>query len=284
MTDLLKDSLGELAERLQPFGIRLTIVGGYGLVLRVEAVQASGVQTLGGPAPVSRSTEDIDCFLGTAIITDGMQTQRIRTVLDDLGYVAATEHYLFTRTVTTEHATLTLRLDLMAAPIRGELANRVKIKHKRIRPTTYDGLHGQITPEAEFIEDQAMAIDISPDKSGLMVNLPQAFPYLVMKLFALRDGPTSKDPTKARRHALDMFTIWATMTEPELIAAEALREKYETHPLMVQVRAITAELFEGRDPAALLSMRIAARESGILLDEALIPQFTDDILSLLGNR
>lgn len=92
----------------------------------------------------------------------GCRSQRIRTVLDELGYVSATEHYLFSRTVRTDHATLTLRSDLMASPIRGELASRVKIKDKRIRATTYDGLHGQLTPEEEFIEDEAMVIDISP--------------------------------------------------------------------------------------------------------------------------
>jgi hypothetical protein len=172
----------------------------------------------------------------------------------------------------------------MAPPIRGELASRVKIKHKRIRATTYDGLHGQLTPEAEFTEDEAMVLDISPDQSGLMVNLPHAFPYLVMKLFALRDGPTSKAPTKARRHALDMFTIWATMTESEFNTAGALRERYTAHPLMAEVRGITSDLFAGRDPAALQSMRLAARESGIHIDDALVPEFADDIISLLGDR
>ena len=284
MTDLLKDSIRELAVRLQPFGIRLMIVGGYGLVLRVEGIQHSGVRILGGRAPVSRSTEDIDCFLGAAIISDGMKTQQIRTVLDDLGYVAETEHFLFTRAIKTDHATLTVRLDLMAAPIEGELAERVKISGPRIRPKAYDGLHGRLTPEAVFIEDGTMEIDISADQSGLIVNLPQAFPYLIMKLFALKDGPTSKDPAKARRHALDMFIIWTTMTEPEFIAAEALREKHKTHPLMADVRAITATLFGGRDPAALQSMRIAARESGIQIEESLIPLFAADIVSLLGDR
>ncbi len=283
MTDLLKDSIRELAVRLQPFGIRLMIVGGYGLVLRVEGIQHSGVRILGGRAPVSRSTEDIDCFLGAAIISDGMKTQQIRTVLDDLGYVAETEHFLFTRAIKTDHATLTVRLDLMAAPIEGELAENVKISGPRIRANTYARLHGRLTPEAVFLEDGAMELDISADQSGQMVNLPQAFPYLIMKLFALRDGPKSTDPRTAHRHALDLFTIWSTMTEPEFIAAEALRAKYETHPLMTDVRAITADLFKGRDPAALLSMRIAARESGISLDEALVPQFAADIVSLLGD-
>jgi len=118
----------------------------------------------------------------------------------------------------------------------------------------------------------------------LIVNLPHAFPYLVVKLFALRDGPTSNAPTNARRHALDMFTIWATMTEPEFIAAKAFREKYLASPLMAEVRGITSDLLTGRGPAALQSMRLAARESGIHIDDALVPEFADDIISLLGDR
>jgi len=39
----------------------------------------------------------------------------------------------------------------------------------------------------------------------------------------LAEGSDSKDPRKAHRQALDIFTIWSTMTEPEFVAAEALR-------------------------------------------------------------
>lgn len=283
MTDLLKDALRELAAHLRPFGIRLTIVGGYGLLLRVEAIHSGGLRTLGGGAPVSRSTDDIDWFLGAATITDSTQTRRIRETLTELGYSATAEFLLFQRTVQGAQAPLTIKLDLMAPSIEGDLAGRVKVSGTRIRPNEYPGLHGRLTPEAVFIDGNVMEVDISHDGSGLLVNLPQAFPFLIMKLFALRDGATSKDPLMADRHALDMFSIWSTITETELTASELLSNTHASHPLMPEVREVTSSLFAGRDPKGLQSLRRAARASGVALDAALVQAFTRDLMHLLGD-
>src|ERR1041385_2319934 len=83
--DILKKELCEIAAALQPDDIKLIIGGGYGLVLRLESLQKSGVQTL-MELPETRSTNDLDIFLHTEIMVDAAKLGRIRTVLDERNY------------------------------------------------------------------------------------------------------------------------------------------------------------------------------------------------------
>lgn len=277
MTDLLRSSLREFAAALQPAGITLMIVGGYGLVLRTEAVARTGERTLGGPAQWTRSTEDIDCFLGHSIITDAAKTERIRLVLEQLGYRAVTEHFLFERSVQTPTLRLVIRVDLMAPPVSDQELELVVSKGSRIRPVGYDKLHGRLTPEAVFADESPMTIDISADGSALMVHLPHAYPYLILKLFALRDGPTSKAPDRASRHALDMYMIWSTITEAELASSIMMRDKFAGHPIIVEAQSITSQLFAGPDAPAILSLRVDTLKSGVALEMASILEFQRDM-------
>lgn len=284
MTDLLMAALRQLAAALQPDGIVLTVVGGYGLVLRTEAVRLTGERTLGGPVRWSRSTDDIDCFLGHSVITDATKTERIRLALEQLGYRAATEHFLYERTVQTGTRAVVVRIDLMAAPVPAEDADRVVASDLRIHPVGYDRLHGRVTPGAALVDESPMSLDISSSGTALIVNLPHAYPYLILKLFALRDGPASRRPERAARHALDMFTIWATITEAEYLSGLALREKFAAHPIVSEAREIASTLFAGLDAPAILSLRVEARDSDILLETATIDAFQRDILMMLGAK
>lgn len=60
--ELLKAELEVLASALDEVGLRLTVGGGLGLVLRAERLLKGGERTLMS-IPVARATDDIDAFL-----------------------------------------------------------------------------------------------------------------------------------------------------------------------------------------------------------------------------
>lgn len=282
ITDPLRVALQELARELQPVGIKLIVAGGYGLVLRVQHVRASGVRVLGPSMPGVRGTEDIDFFLGTELITDGASTKAIREALDRLGYSPIVEHMQFTRTQDADGIALTTKFDFLAAPVPETKRTAVKISSMRIRPWTFNQLHAYVTPEAFSVEEELLAIDVSDDGSGLFVYLPHPFSYLVLKLIALRDRLAKSEP-QGKYHALDLYTVWATISEADWGQAERLRERFAEHPVMHDARAAAEALFAASDSLGVVALRDQARRQQVSIPKEVIDLFRADLRRLLGK-
>ena len=286
MTDILRVALRELVRRLEPQGILLFVIGGYGLVLRTNAIAASGQRTLGGNTPVTRSTEDIDLVLSEAFISDPVHTKQIRATLTDLGYTVVTgrENFQFEKAVALSGRSQSIKIDWHTGPVSDENAGKVKVAGRRTRPKHIKGLHAHTTNEAVFVEDSAMSINVADDDSPAIVRVPHPFAYLMLKLFALNDVERKDVPSDHYHHALDMFTIWATITEREYDEALLLREKHADNAIARDARAMMTKLFDSDGAYGILALKVAAQEAQVELKESSIERFRTDLLTILGSN
>ncbi|NBQ15996.1 MAG: hypothetical protein EBU31_15625, partial [Proteobacteria bacterium] len=70
-------------------GADLMVGGGFGLYLKQLHLEKSGVRTLLPRSrwPQARTTQDIDLFLRAEIVADVARMERLREVLDQLGFL-----------------------------------------------------------------------------------------------------------------------------------------------------------------------------------------------------
>lgn len=292
--DPLREELRRLALRLQPLQIRLIVGGGYGLLLRTEHIRRTGARTRFREIPAARSTNDIDLFLGAAIITDADKTSQIRAALDDLGYVPveAAKYYQFVLPIEYAGLPRGVKIDLLAAPVQDQEAAKVKVDSRRIRPRDGAGLHAHTTPEAITVEDHLLAIDIRPNDAAatgggdnaepLYVYLPHPFSCALLKLFALRDQLEDEEKGRGTYHAFDIYRTVALFTAGEWDEALAMRDRYADVEPMPEARKIVSELFSGMSAAGMLRVREHARATGQLIPAEQLGDFLQDIKELYG--
>src|SRR5690606_21408998 len=107
------------------------------------------------------------------------------------------------------------------------------------------------------------------------VFVPQAFPYLMMKLCAFRDRKDDARKDVGRHHALDLYNIVGMMTEEEYEAAVDLGRTHREDPRIADVRDIVGEHFS--DPTALGILRL--REHPLWRPEFQL----DEFVAILGE-
>ena len=250
-------------------------------MLRAEHVTRSGVRTRRTTIPQTRATADIDCFLNVEIISNRTQTELIRAWLDRNHYRPTVLNLQFERTVEHEGQERRTKFDFRAAPVPRELADKVKIDQTRIRPKGFSGLHGRVTPEAFAIERELLAFDIGQADSEVVVYLPHPFSFLILKLFALRDRLKEHSDDEGKYHALDMFSIWAMLTEGEWQQANEFRAVYAGHPLLEETRTLVLSLFADLTSPGTLALRDQARRQGISITDGEIREFISDLQAVL---
>lgn len=270
--DPMREQLIKLAQRLKQEDIKLIIGGGYGLILKSEYIQRNDLPTRFADLPEIRSTNDIDIFLSTEIITDAVKSIRIRDALAELGFEPVANYFQFA--VSLGH--LKVKIDLLAAPVSESQKNLVQIKKPRIRPKGATKIHGYLTEEAITLEENLVSIDLSEDASHIEVFLPHPFTYLILKLFALRDRLADEAKDFGAYHAFDIYRIIAMMTETEWDQAIAMRDKFADSNVLQTAEKIVAELFSSTEANGVLRIRQHAKASGVLIkDENIFSLMTD---------
>jgi hypothetical protein len=221
----------------------LLIGGGLGLYLKQEHLRSTGDRTLVPHAllPTARTTEDIDLFLRAEVIASTAAVTRLRAALDELGFrvVQGSEWLRFARDVNGR----CVLLDLMVGPLR-EHSNSVCVRDLRVRPKGLRGkfgVHAFATEAALGIESEPLRIPLEGVRSGGLrsrcdVLVPRAFPYVLMKLAAMRDR--SGDPAKqeGRHHAIDLYRIVGLLTEEEAAVSERLACEHAGHAEIASAR------------------------------------------------
>jgi hypothetical protein len=178
------------------------------------------------------------------VIADANQMDQIRDALDDLGYEATTEYFQFARKINdSDHE---VEVDLLSAPPRAEHKEKVKQSGFRVRPTASEGIHGRVADEAQSIDRNPIAIDLSEsaEKFGIRVDnptvfIPSSFNYLILKLHAFFDRKDDGQSDYGRHHAMDIFTTVTDMSQADWDTAEQhfdaeCEEPYLQHAIDVQ--------------------------------------------------
>jgi len=256
---VLLDFLYELREEELP----LMIGGGYGLFLKQEHfARSSYTRTLLPPKewPQARATNDIDLLLRPEILVAPKHMATLRETLDRLAFepVAGAEYYQFEKPLGPGRA---VRFDFLTGP-SSQFAHRegLRMDSRRIRPRQSVGLHAHPLEEAIAYEQEATRVPVTGLRSNgdsyrTEILMPQAFTYMLMKLFAFRDRKDDPDKDMARHHALDLYRVAAMMAEAEYEVVRRLATENRDASVVREAGQIVAEFFSSSTALGVLRIR-----------------------------
>jgi hypothetical protein len=223
-------------------GANLMIGGGFGLYLKQLHLENSGLKTLLPKSkwPQARTTQDIDLFLRAEIVADAAHMDRLRGVLDQLGFIVEEDAkwMKFARDVGGRKVII----DLMVGPL-GEFESQTERHSIRVKPIGTSGLHARAANDAIGVEYEPIRLSLSDGTRSSEVLVPQAFPFALMKLGALRDRINDANKDEGRHHALDLYRIIAMLTEAEDDVAQMLAMRYSKDPVIAAAMRTIDELF-----------------------------------------
>lgn len=194
MNIALLNQLREITEAFHRLGLRPVICGGLGLYLLFR-----------DRAQIVRATQDIDLMITPSQAGEQATREAIaRTIIDELHYVTCKEARCFR--FTKEPAR---QLDILTPPTDVVATEGGRVKLVRTK------LHGRLTPEACFIEEDLRTIVLVPAASepsqtgNLLVSVPSPTNMLILKLFAFddRDSRLRRNEERAQAHAYDIYLI-----------------------------------------------------------------------------
>ncbi len=274
---VLREELARLLRQTSPLGMELVLAGGFGVLLRVDHAGSRGAVTL-APLPTARATRDLDLVMSADLIIDAAQTKRLRRVLDEIGYepIASAQYYQFAKVVTTGEVELPVKIDLFAEE-PDETAHAVR-DERRIRPHGFSELHAHRAIEAVAITERPVEIPLADE---IHVLTPNLFSFWLLKLFALRDRVESEDRDHARRHAYDLYALWASTDEEEWEDASVVSTRHREKPAVRQARGFALELFGTATSLGMLRLIEGMRQEGANPGPGLIERFATDLLELL---
>jgi hypothetical protein len=250
--DPLMASLLDLLHELEGWDVPLTVGGGFGLYLKRHHLANSGQRTLFDQLPESRATNDLDLFVRTEILVDHERTEQIRAAIVRLGYspVPTAKFIQWMKQIPVNGVPQPLKIDLLVGPL-GARAADVHADARRARPKQMIEFHARRTEEALHVDDELIEVAFTGNRSTgephtATIYIPQAFPYLMMKLHAFDDRKDDADSDLGRHHALDLYTIVGMMTENEYERAKELGAAHAADGRVNRASAIVRDHFPGK--------------------------------------
>lgn len=254
----LLDLLYELRERDVP----ITVGGGFGLFLKRRHLDRTKQPILYAELPEPRATNDIDLFLRAELLTDRVRIEVLVNAIRRLGYspVEEAKFLQWKRSIEIVGVRQEVKLDTLVGPL-GEYRSKVSVSAPRVRPRGKSmSFHAHQAEEALFLDEQPISIELEGARSSgepykAVVYVPEAFPYLQMKLSAFSDRKTDENKDLGRHHALDAYTIVGMMTEAEYDRARSLAARSRDNEHYLRVCRIVAEDFASTTSLGVLRLR-----------------------------
>jgi hypothetical protein len=257
LTTNLLDLLYELREHSMP----LTIGGGFGLYLKRMHIDQTGERTLFSQLPMPRATNDLDLFVRADVLCDLESMKTVASALHNLGYEAVEEakYMQWEKKIDLHGQARMIKVDLLVGPL-GEFRDRLHIKAPRVRPLGEIQLHAHVVEEAVNIDQSPLTLTISGSRSNgesweAEIHLPQAFTYLMMKLFAFHDRKDDENKDLGRHHALDLYSIVAMQVESEYQESKRLGNLYGNDRHIQVAREIISSDFSQPTSIGIIRMR-----------------------------
>ena len=203
-----------------------------------------------------------DLFLRTELLVESARLIPLRDALDRLEFtvIASAQNYQFARKMEQGDQVWDIKVDLLAKPPDTQRFPQIKMDSRRIKPHPSVGIHAHRTNEAIAIEDEAASLTLSGFRSSGeaytgTVFLPSTYALLLMKLFALRDQVDAENKGFGRKHALDLYTLVAILTEPEYEQTKTLRERYQHTEEAKDAARIVSTLFADESTPGMRRLR-----------------------------
>lgn len=231
MDNRVLNHLVELAQAFNGVGLRPLICGGLGTYLLFH-----------DRSPAVRVTSDIDLMIPRSQATEEAKRRAIAEVITgQLRYVVRDEakHFRFVREPDAQ-------LDILAPPIEGIATQGDRVKLVRTK------LHGRLTPEACFIEEDLRSVNLTalvstlPLTPALLVNVPSPTNLLILKLFAFEDRNSHlrRNEERAQAHAYDIYLIAELAQRDDYLEGRRFLGRHARDEIVRRARTIMDTKFQ----------------------------------------
>jgi hypothetical protein len=261
IVDQLTANLLDLLFELEGRKIPLMVGGGYGLYLKRRHLAATGARTLLDSLPAERATNDLDMFLRAELLSNLHRTREFRDAILRLGYkpVEEAKFLQWKKKIDVAGVQQEVKIDVLVGPL-GRFRTKLKRSLPRVRPKGDIQFHAHAVEEAISLEDQPITVEVRGARSNGdlyrgNVEVPEAFPYLMMKLHAFADRKDDDNKDLGRHHALDAYAIVGMMTEPEYERARQIGAERARDLSVERARAIVREDFSQDTATGILRIR-----------------------------
>ena len=233
MDEMILYQLAELAGAFNKIGIKPVICGGLGIYL--------GFHSRESKVPL-RTTNDIDLILTKTQVLEQSRREAIAEIITDkLKYVVCEggKHFKFQKG--------NQYLDVLAQPVEGIDIEGFRAKFVKSH------LHGHITPEACFIEEDLITIslsDILPDNEktgGIEVFVPSPTNLLLLKLFAFDDRDEKKENDPAQAHAFDVYVTVTLADRNDYLQGQKFLARHKNSQIIQRSESIVTNKFSSVD-------------------------------------
>lgn len=221
--------LADLAESFNRIGLKPVICGGLGIYLCFNKYE-------GEAKGLIRTTNDIDLILTKTQVLEQAKCRAIAEIITgELRYIVREgREYLHFKKNNDQY------LDILAPPIEGFKTDGFRIKFVRSK------LHGHITDEARFIEEDLRTVSLSqflPDndkRCNPEVQVPSPTNSLILKLFAYndRDQGQRQDSERAQAHALDIYIAIMLTTRADYLKGQKFLSRHKDSEIIQKARSI----------------------------------------------
>ena len=233
MDEMILYQLAELAGAFNKIGIKPVICGGLGIYL--------GFHSRESEVPL-RTTNDIDLILTKTQVLEQSRLNAIAEIITSkLKYIVCEDgkHFKFQKG--------NQYLDILAQPVEGINIEDFRANFVKSR------LHGHITPEACFIEEDLITIslsDILPDNEkagGIEVFVPSPTNLLLLKLFAFDDRDEKKENDPAQTHAFDVYVTVTLADRNDYLQGQKFLARHKNSQIIQRSESIVTNKFSSVD-------------------------------------
>lgn len=234
MENRIIKQLTELADACQKKDIKPIICGGLGVYLSFCRKEDDIQQML-------RATQDIDLmFSKQDLLEEAKRKAMAEIITGELEYVVQEEkkHFGFRKEPDQE-------LDILAPPMEDLKRNNYRL---RIIKST---LHGHITEEAEYIDEDLRAISLSEtfeeisSEDNVIVYVPCPTNLMIMKLHAFSDRIVGEreDLDRAMAHAFDVYITIMLTNREDLKEGQKLLARHDGSDIILKTKRIIKDSF-----------------------------------------
>ena len=257
--DQLLSPLIELQRALEKAKIPLILGGGMSLYIRMQHLPSEPSRRY--PFAIeTRSTNDLDLFLGADLIVDAAKVTKLREIIAALGYAVDpnARNFQFVKEVEVYGSRRQVRVELLSAPPSATTMDKVEIKGFRIKPIGADDIHAYLTDSAAGIDIGQVQLAVRTEASEqATITIPSAYNYLILKLHAFDDRKSKKDAksNEGRHHAYDIFATVSRMSEDDWATAAEHLKAHSASDYLARAIQIRRESFSSHTAVGVIRIR-----------------------------
>jgi hypothetical protein len=228
MDDAVLGQLAELAKSFNRIDVKPVICGGLGVYLCF-------CKSEGAAKSMIRATNDIDLMITKQMVLENSRRNAIAEIITgELEYAVRKDdrHFRFIKAPDRQ-------LDILSPPM-----GNFQIKEHRVK-FVKSKLHGRLTVEACFIDEDLRTIALSTD--GVEVQVPSPTNLLILKLCAFDDRDEKNETERAQAHAFDIYITVMLADTDDYKEGQRFLARHNDWPVIKRITSIVNNKFNSVD-------------------------------------